>query len=59
MDISNWPAHLQWSVYVASGLLVIFLLFLVSRQVHLRLFYRRHLRTKINRSYYVTIDLKL
>lgn len=58
MDISNWPTHLQWSIYVASGLLVIFLLFLVSRQVQLRLFYSRHLRTKINRSYYVTIDLK-
>lgn len=58
MDILNWPMHLQLSIYVASGLLVLFLLFLMVRQIQLHFFYRRHLRSKIDRSYFVTIDLK-
>lgn len=58
MNFDQWPLFLQYSVYAGVGLLFLFLVFLSIEQVRTRFFLHRHLKPKIDRNYYLVLDLK-
>lgn len=58
MNFNEWPFLLQLSVIAGVSLLALLLLLMIISQLNLRAFYQRHLKVRVDRIFYLTLDIK-
>lgn len=58
MNFELWDPLLKISLFAGVAIISILLIWLIVSQLNLRAFYHRHLKVRIDRMYYLTLDIK-